>query len=252
MNESSPEDSFLLRFPFNDAPFTRSTPSTISSDRPSSTASNLDRITTPPLIGHASFPGDNTNTSLARPISPNRPESDSAQFNYPRPSLPSSEPPRFILPRPIPPPANRPPTGNPKSNNPKRGTAPQVNPPGENPSEANLAGPSQEPMTTYPNSHPRQPHHGEVHSIFLRAFHSPWSGIGRRLALAIRGFVALYMTVTFVMVVAWQAKTEETASMVMFKFETISFLWQVAYSWITFVSLRVLRMGMAMPHYSFE
>lgn len=75
-----------------------------------------------------------------------------------------------------------------------------------------------------------------MHSIFLRAFHSPWSGIGRRLALAIRGFVSVYMTVTFMMVVAWQAKTEETASMVMFKFETISFFWQVAYSWITFVS----------------
>lgn len=90
-------------------------------------------------------------------------------------------------------------------------------------------------MTTSPNLL-RQPQHGDMHSIFLRAFHSPWSGIGRRLALAIRGFVSLYMTVTFMMVVAWQARTEEAASMVMFKFETISFLWQVAYSWITFVS----------------
>ncbi|KFY05098.1 hypothetical protein O988_00253 [Pseudogymnoascus sp. VKM F-3808] len=231
MNDSSPEDSFLLRFPFNDTPSTRSTPSTISSDRSSSAASNLSRIS-PSLIGHTSFPQDNA--SLAGPLNPNYPGSASAQFNYPPPSLPGSEPPRIILPRPVPSPARHPPASNPKSNNPTRGTAPQANPPGENPSEADPAGPSQEPMTTYPNSHPRQPHHSEVHSIFLRAFHSPWSGIGRRLALAIRGFVSLYMTVTFMMVVAWQARTEETASMVMFKFETISFLWQVAYSWITF------------------
>lgn len=75
-----------------------------------------------------------------------------------------------------------------------------------------------------------------MHSIFLRAFHSPWSGIGRGLALAIRGFISLYMTITFMMVVAWQARTEGAVSMVMFKFETISFFWQVAYSWTSFVS----------------
>ncbi|OBT82148.1 hypothetical protein VE02_09114 [Pseudogymnoascus sp. 03VT05] len=39
------------------------------------------------------------------------------------------------------------------------------------------------------------------------------------------------------MVVAWQARTEAAVSTVMFKFETISFLWQVAYAWITFTWL---------------
>lgn len=96
---------------------------------------------------------------------------------------------------------------------------------------------SQQPMAPYPSQHLYRTHPSDVHSIFLRAFHSPWSGIGRRLALAIRGFVSLYMTITFLMVVAWHAKTEGGMSVVMFKFETISYLWQVAYSWVTFVSL---------------
>ncbi|ELR09952.1 hypothetical protein GMDG_00710, partial [Pseudogymnoascus destructans 20631-21] len=89
-------------------------------------------------------------------------------------------------------------------------------------------------MTSHPGPHLHPSHPGELHSIFLRAFHSPWSGIGRRLALAIRGFISLYMTVTFIMVMAWQARTEAALSMVLFKFETISFFWQVVYSWITF------------------
>ncbi|KFY14811.1 hypothetical protein V492_02396 [Pseudogymnoascus sp. VKM F-4246] len=101
-------------------------------------------------------------------------------------------------------------------------------------SETDNQGSSQRPMATYPSQHLYRTHPDDVHSIFLRAFHSPWSGIGRRLALAIRGFVSLYMTVTFLMVVVWHAKTEGGVSVVMFKFETISYLWQVAYSWVTF------------------
>lgn len=112
----------------------------------------------------------------------------------------------------------------------------RANRPRAEPSEIDVPESSQRPMTTHPTPHLHSSHPGELHSIFLRAFHSPWSGIGRRLALAIRGFISLYMTVTFIMVVAWQARTDATVSTVLFKFETISFFWQVAYAWITFVS----------------
>lgn len=112
----------------------------------------------------------------------------------------------------------------------------RANRPRTDPSEIDVPESSQRPMTTYPTPHLHPSHPGDLHSIFLRAFHSPWSGIGRRLALAIRGFISLYMTVTFIMVVAWQARTEAAVSMALFKFETISFFWQMSYAWITFVS----------------
>lgn len=253
MSDSSPEDSSLLRSVLEDTPSTPSTPSTESSDKSSPAASSLRRII-PPLV---SPPGANlqrANSALASsPVASNPqdnlPLAGTSEPVYPRatPSRPiplrSSPPARTLLvlifPRPSPPPVSSPQAIYPQVDHPAttspQGSTPRANPQRTDSPETDPPGPSRQPMTTCPNLH-HLPQHGDVHSIFLRAFHSPWSGIGRRLALAIRGFVSLYMTVTFMMVVAWQARTDEAASMVMFKFETISFLWQVAYSWITFVS----------------
>lgn len=253
MSDSSPEDSSLSRYSLEDTLSTLSTPSIDSSKKSSPAASSPRRISSH-LV---SFPGANLQQVNSAPASP--PAASYPQGNTPLAGLPKPIYPRVTSPRPIPlrsgppegtppdlifPRANPPPASSPRVDNPRvsspetnhpRSNPPRANPPQTDPSEIDAPESSQRPMKTCPDQHLRPSHHGDVHSIFLRAFHSPWSGIGRRLALAIRGFIALYMTVTFTMVVAWQARTEAAASMVMFKFETISFLWQMAYSWITFV-----------------
>lgn len=243
MSNSTREDSSLPRYIPEDTPSTSSTPSIDFSDRSSPTVSSS-RRTSATLVNS---PGANLQrgssilASTPAIIYPqgNTPLAGPPELIYPRASSPRPIPPRSIpreptLPNFIFPRANLPPASFPVATN-LRGTPSQANPLQTDPSAIDPPGPSGQSMMTCPHIY-RQPQHGDVHSIFLRAFHSPWSGIGRRLALAIRGFVSVYMTVTFMMVVAWQARTEEAASMVMFKFETISFFWQVAYSWITFVS----------------
>ena len=252
MSDSLPEDSPLLRYVLEDTPSTRSTPNADSSGKSSPAAASLRRISSP-LVSPLGVNLQRANSTLASPTASNpqdnislagRPEHIYLRASSQRPiPLRSSHPERtplvLIFPRPNPTLVSSPQVIYPQVNHSAatspRESTPRANPPQTDSSETDSPGPSWQPMTTSPNLL-RQPQHSDMHSIFLRAFHSPWSGIGRRLALAIRGFVSLYMTVTFMMVVAWQARTEEAASMVMFKFETISFLWQVAYSWITFVS----------------
>ncbi|KFY53440.1 hypothetical protein V496_07595 [Pseudogymnoascus sp. VKM F-4515 (FW-2607)] len=241
MSNSTREDSSLPHYIPEDTPSTSSTPSIDFSDRSSPTVSSS-RRTSDTLVNSPAANLPQVNSVLASTPATNYPPGNTPlavppELIYPRASSPRPIPPRSIpreppLPKFIFPRANPPLASFPVATYP-RGTASQANPLQTDPFEIDLRGPSGQSMMTCPHIY-RQPQHGDVHSIFLRAFHSPWSGIGRRLALAIRGFVSVYMTVTFVMVVAWQAKTEETASMVMFKFETISFFWQVAYSWITF------------------
>ncbi|KFY81475.1 hypothetical protein V500_11386 [Pseudogymnoascus sp. VKM F-4518 (FW-2643)] len=257
MNDSSPEGPSLLHYVLENTPSTRSTPSTDSTDKLSPAASSLRWISSP-LVSPPGANFQRANSALASPPAARYPPDNTllagtSEAVYTRTTSPRPIPPRsspsertplvFIFPRPNPPPVSSPQVIYPQANHlasaSPRGTPPRASSPRTDPPETDPPGPSQEPMTTCPNLH-RMPQHGDVHSIFLHAFHSPWSGIGRRLALAIRGFVSLYMTVTFMMVVAWQARTEEAASMVMFKFETISFLWQVAYSWITFALIHIM------------
>lgn len=244
MSNSTREDSSLPHYVPEDTPSTSSTPSIDFSDRSSPTVFSS-RRTSAILVNSPGANLPRVNSVIASTPATNYPQSNKPlagppELIYPRASSPRPIPPRSIpreptLPKFIFPRANPAPASFPVATYP-RGTASQANPLQTDPFEIDPPGPSGQSMMPCPHIY-RQPQHGDVHSIFLRASHSPWSGIGRRLALAIRGFVSVYMTVTFMMVVAWQAKTEETPSMVIFKFETISFFWQVAYSWITFVSM---------------
>lgn len=229
MSDSTLKNLSFPRYTLEDTPSTHSTGGINSSIKSSPVASNPPQKSSP-LVG---APWDNlpqANPSLPSPLEASYPQENTPLVGASEPIYAGAASPR---------PISRP--SSPSAPTPPKLIFPRANVPSARSSIVtylrSTSRASQRPMTTYPTSHLHPSHPGELHSIFLRAFHSPWSGTGRRLALAIRGFISLYMTVTFIMVVAWQARTEAAVSMVLFKFETISFFWQVAYSWITFVSL---------------
>lgn len=225
MSDSTLKDLSFLHYTLEDTPSTRCTISIESSANPSTVSSSLHQKSSPLITGPVKD-FQQTRFALASSLAAGRsqintPLADPPELVFPRATLPG----HISLPR------------NPLEPTLRKLIFSRANPLPTDLSEIDGQEPSQRPMTSYTNQHLHLPHPGDLHSIFFRAFHSPWSGIGRRLALAIRGFISLYMTVTFIMVVAWQSRTEASVSMVLFKFETISFFWQVAYSWITFVSL---------------
>ncbi|OBT50640.1 hypothetical protein VE04_08380, partial [Pseudogymnoascus sp. 24MN13] len=222
MSDSTPKDLSFPHYTLEDTPSTRSTLSIKSSANPSTVSSSL-RQKSSPLITGPVKDFQRARFSLACSLAAghsqiNTPLADPPELVFPRATLPG----HISLPR------------SPLEPTLRKLIFSRGNPLSTDLFEIDIPEPSERPMTSYTNQHLHLPHPGDLHSIFFRAFHSPWSGIGRRLALAIRGFISLYMTVTFIMVVAWQARTEASVSMVLFKFETISFFWQVAYSWITF------------------
>ncbi len=82
-------------------------------------------------------------------------------------------------------------------------------------------------------------------AIFLRVCHSPWSGINHIILSIVRGIIAVYLIVAFVLCCIWQAqKKDERMGTVKnggwltpFRFETISLLVQTIYTVVAFVSL---------------
>ena len=47
------------------------------------------------------------------------------------------------------------------------------------------------------------------HAIFLRVCHSPWTGITSKLLTFIRGLLAIYLIVTFILVMIWQGQEKD-------------------------------------------
>jgi hypothetical protein len=74
------------------------------------------------------------------------------------------------------------------------------------------------------------------HPIFLRVCHSPWVSISQRLLVIVRGFIALYMTIVFYMLLYYDLKVVEHGWLIPFELPNIIYLLQVLYAWTTFVS----------------
>jgi hypothetical protein len=73
--------------------------------------------------------------------------------------------------------------------------------------------------------------------IFLRVCHSPWVSISQSALVAIRCFIASYMTAVFVVLVYHKERHAVNPWTVPFEFSVIIYLLQLIYTWITFVSL---------------
>ena len=73
------------------------------------------------------------------------------------------------------------------------------------------------------------------HPIFLRACHSPWISITQKILVGIRGFIASYMAIVFVMLIYYEYKSSDRGWLIPFELSNISYLLQVMYALTTFV-----------------
>jgi hypothetical protein len=72
--------------------------------------------------------------------------------------------------------------------------------------------------------------------IFLRVCHSPWISISQSLLVAARGFIAMYMSIVFAILIYYDVKKAEHGWLIPFELPNITYLLQVMYAWTTFVS----------------
>ena len=79
----------------------------------------------------------------------------------------------------------------------------------------------------------RPPHE---HPIFHRVCHSPWLFINQRSLLALRGFLAIYMSVMLVLELSFEIFQRESGRYFVFLISNFSYAIQTTYYWITFVS----------------
>lgn len=74
------------------------------------------------------------------------------------------------------------------------------------------------------------------HPIFLRVCHSPWISINQQLLVLIRGVIAVYMIVTFFMLLYFEKKRTDHGWLIPFELQIVSYLIQVIYFLAAFVS----------------
>ena len=74
------------------------------------------------------------------------------------------------------------------------------------------------------------------HPIFLRFCYSPWISISQRLLVAARGFIAMYMSLVFAMLIYYDVEKAEHGWLIPFQLPNIIYLLQMIYYWTTFVS----------------
>ncbi|MCJ1301192.1 hypothetical protein MMC08_003991 [Hypocenomyce scalaris] len=78
----------------------------------------------------------------------------------------------------------------------------------------------------------RPPHE---HPIFHRVCHSPWLFINQRSLLALRGFLAIYMSVILVLELSFEIFQRERGRYFVFLISNFSYAIQTTYYWITFL-----------------
>ena len=80
-----------------------------------------------------------------------------------------------------------------------------------------------------PNANHRQP-------IFLRLCHSPWSFIGQKALVGLRGLTAAYVLFSFFAVIYYDITRNQSGLLTLFKYSSVEYFLQVIYQLLAFVS----------------
>ncbi|KUJ07623.1 uncharacterized protein LY89DRAFT_660408 [Mollisia scopiformis] len=72
------------------------------------------------------------------------------------------------------------------------------------------------------------------HPIFLRVCHSPWSGIGQKALVGLRGLAAAYMLASFALIINYELQHLKHDWLTIFEFSNVQYLLQVMYHVIAF------------------
>ncbi|KAH6718614.1 hypothetical protein DL95DRAFT_461681 [Leptodontidium sp. 2 PMI_412] len=72
------------------------------------------------------------------------------------------------------------------------------------------------------------------HPIFLRVCHSPWTSIGQKALVGLRGLTAVYLLASFAMIIDYEIKHTDDGKLALFKFSNIEYGIQVLYHWMAF------------------
>ncbi|KAI9050682.1 hypothetical protein LZ554_004802 [Drepanopeziza brunnea f. sp. 'monogermtubi'] len=73
------------------------------------------------------------------------------------------------------------------------------------------------------------------HPIFLRICHSPWTVIGQKALVGLRALIAVYLLVSFIVLIDYEDKHTEDGYLAYFRFSNVSYMIQLLYHWIAFV-----------------
>jgi hypothetical protein len=82
-----------------------------------------------------------------------------------------------------------------------------------------------------------QPNRPHEHPIFLRVCHSPWKYIDQSILLLFRGLIAAYLTAVFGIVIDYEFNHTNHGVFFFFDIGNIIFAAQIAYYWVSFVSV---------------
>ena len=70
----------------------------------------------------------------------------------------------------------------------------------------------------------------------MRCCHSPWVGINQTTLLVVRGVIALYLAISFFLIVDYEIMRNDHGWVTIFELSNISYLLQLIYQLIAFVS----------------
>lgn len=83
--------------------------------------------------------------------------------------------------------------------------------------------------------------------IFLRVCHSPWVSIGQKSLVGLRLLTAVYLLISFLMIIYYEIKCNNHGWLTVFEFSNIVYFLQLLYEWIAFVSTYP---PITLPHYA--
>ncbi|KAF8857826.1 hypothetical protein BDZ45DRAFT_674440 [Acephala macrosclerotiorum] len=72
------------------------------------------------------------------------------------------------------------------------------------------------------------------HPIFLRVCHSPWLGVGQKVLVGLRGLVAAYLVISFIMIIDYDIKHNHHGWLTVFEFSNLQYFIQALYHAIAF------------------